>query len=206
MFYVILPVMFTGLIQSVGKIERLQATKTGLRMTLCAPFSKEIKPGDSIAVNGVCLTVIAPPSKAKTISFDVMPETLKTTTLGSLKKGDLVNLESALCVGDALGGHFVQGHVDGVGVVQRIVAQNKEFRVWISLPRSLQPYVAKKGSIAIDGVSLTVSEVKKSPACFEVCLIPHTLANTTLFKLKKGSQVNLEIDLLARYLGQLLKK
>ncbi|MFA6436215.1 MAG: riboflavin synthase [Candidatus Gracilibacteria bacterium] len=198
--------MFTGLIQSIGKINRLETTKTGLRMTLCASFSKKIKPGDSIAVNGVCLTVIAPPNKAKMVSFDVMPETLKTTTLGFLKKSDFVNLESALCVGDALGGHFVQGHVDGVGMVQRIVAQNKEFRVWISLPRSLQRYVAKKGSIAIDGVSLTVSDVKKSPASFEVCLIPHTLANTTLFNFKKGTRVNLEIDLLARYLGQLLKK
>lgn len=198
--------MFTGLIQSIGKVERLQTTKTGLRMTLCASFPKKIKTGDSIAVNGVCLTVITPPNNTKMVSFDVMPETLKATTFGFLKKGDLVNLEPALCVGDTLGGHFVQGHVDGVGTVLRIVAQKKEFRVWISLPGSIQRYVAKKGSIAIDGVSLTVSEVKKSPASFEVCLIPHTLANTTLFNLKKGTQVNLEIDLLARYLGQLLKK
>ncbi len=181
--------MFTGIVQAVGRIEKLRPLQVATgRLPLA-----DVRVGDSVSVQGCCLTVV---KKAKgKLWFDISRETLRVTA--GLDRPGKVNLEKALALGDRLGGHLVTGHVDGVGIVLRLANGFLQIRV----PRPLAKYVARKGSICIDGVSLTVNRVKGG--AFEVNLIPHTLRVTTLKRLERGARVNLEIDLLARYLERL---
>ncbi len=189
--------MFTGLIHSIGTVTG--RTKESITVEAKA-LMKSLKVGDSVAVDGVCLTVSK--KDARSFTADVMPETFKKTTLGGRKYGDPVNLEPALKVGDALGGHMVSGHVDGTARVATIKA-DKDFHVITFVMASmLTKYAVPKGSIAINGVSLTVNQVAGQR--FTLNLIPHTLEMTTLKHLKPGSRVNLEVDLLARYCERLL--
>jgi riboflavin synthase len=182
--------MFTGLVREVGRVVSFEDG----RLVVEAEASGEL--GDSIAVDGVCLTVVE--NGGGRIAFDVVPETISRVK----PFGAAVNLEPALRAGDALGGHYVQGHVDGVGTVASVVEEAGGVRVRIEPPRELLRYLVEKGSIAVDGVSLTVAGVDESG--FEVALIPHTLAVTTLGGLSSGSAVNLEVDVLAKYVERLL--
>ena len=198
--------MFTGLIQAIGRVSEVEETDAGKKFSIHAMFSADLQVGESVAVNGVCLTVAEVekgPEGAPNGAFraDVMSETLGCTTLDKIEIGAKVNLERALSVGDRLGGHFVQGHVDGVGTILSIMDDKSNWRVEIIPPLPLLKYIAHKGSIAIDGVSLTVSAVKND--AFEISLIPHTLENTIFSDYKEGDKVNLEVDLLARYLEKL---
>lgn len=192
--------MFTGIVQAVGSIARSQARGQDVRLTIAAGGLDlaDVRLGDSIAVNGVCLTVI----EKQTASFDVdvSVETLRCTT-GFVSGGE-VNLEKALRLADRLGGHLVSGHVDGVGEVLRFAPTGDCYVLEIIAPDAIAKYVAAKGSITINGVSLTVNRVAENR--FDVNLIPHTLEVTTLKHLKPGSRVNLEVDLLARYAERLL--
>ena len=194
--------MFTGIIAAIGKIEAVQATGGDLRLqvsTLQLDLS-DVKVGDSVAVNGVCLTVVD--INSETLSFDVSRESLDRTSLGSVQTGSEVNLEKALAVGDRLGGHFVSGHVDGLGSVttRQESARSVQFR--FEVPAGLERYIAEKGSICIDGVSLTVNNVADN--WFEVNIIPHTMQETMMSNYRIGTKVNLEVDLIARYLERLL--
>ncbi len=193
--------MFTGIVSTKGSI--LQITSTGgdsrLRIGCDTIEKRHFRVGDSIAVSGVCLTMLEP--EEASFSADVSNETLELTTLGNLGPGQQVNLELAMGLEDRLGGHMVSGHVDGKG---RLLSRRKDARAErfeFEVPAGLARYVAKKGSICIDGVSLTVNEV--DGARFAVCLIPHTLEVTTLGNLQAGDEVNLEVDLIARYLERL---
>ena len=182
--------MFTGLIAHNGRIER-----AGTRIVVETALARELERGDSIAVNGVCLTAV---EIADThFQADVMEETLRLTTLGELAQGDAVNLELPLRVGDRLDGHFVQGHVDGTGTVRSREERPHSRVLWIDAPPDLMRYIARKGSIAIDGISLTVVEVDAGG--FSVSLIPETLERTTLGSAREGGRVNLEVDIFARY-------
>lgn len=195
--------MFTGIIQAVGKIAALE-TKGGdarVRVDTGDLDLADVKLGDSIAVGGVCLTAVA--LSPAGFAADVSGETLARTTLGALHTGDAVNLEKALLPTTRLGGHLVSGHVDGVGKVHDRQQDARSVRFRIAAPRELAKYIAAKGSICVDGVSLTVNAVHGAE--FEVNLVPHTLAATTLGELAPGRAVNLEVDLLARYLERLLQ-
>ena len=194
--------MFTGLIEEVGVVRRLERGPAGGKLNVRAKKVLEgTKIGDSIAVSGACLTVIA--LDAEGFVVECMPETLARTTLGSAAAGALVNLERSLRWGDRLGGHLVLGHVDGVGEVVRIHQEGIAWEVRISMPGELRGAVAAKGSIAIDGISLTV--IRADGEGFDVGIIPHTLKETTLRGAKAGMQVNLEADVLARYVLQSLQ-
>lgn len=196
--------MFTGIVQDVGRVQSREARGGDTRLTIATerlPLDRT-SIGDSICVQGVCLTVTA--MAGKTFSADVSRETLSLTTLGDLAVGAGVNLEPALRAGDPLGGHLVSGHVDGVGRVVSLAEEARSLRVEIEVPAELARYVARKGSITVDGVSLTVNEVEGSR--FGVNLIPHTRDVTTLGGLAVGTRVNLEIDQIARYVERLLGK
>ena len=194
--------MFTGIIQSVGRVAGIEARGGGLRLRIdCGALDLSgIARGDSIAVSGVCLTAIE--LDARSFAADVSRETLACTTLGALQVDASVNLEKALRVGDALGGHLVAGHVDGVGHVLDVRADARSQRWRFRAPAELARYIASKGSICIDGVSLTVNEV--DGAVFGVNLIPHTVAQTCFGRRAAGAAVNLEVDLLARYVERML--
>jgi riboflavin synthase len=173
------------------------------RLTIDAPETAQgVLLGDSIAIDGVCLTVVA--CVDSTLSFDAVPETLARTALGTLDQGSRVNLEPALRAGDPLGGHYVQGHVDGVGAVQSVAPEGDGRRVRFEAPAELLRYIVEKGSIAVQGTSLTVAAVDESG--FEVALIPHTLQATTLGTLEREQPVNLETDVLAKYVEKLLPR
>lgn len=193
--------MFTGIVQALGEVQAVSRKGGDAELTIGAgalPL-EHMAVGDSIAVAGICLTVTR--IEARRFAADVSNETLSRTTLGSLRPGSAVNLESALRAGDALGGHYVTGHVDGVGRVAALEDDGRSRRLALELPEALARYVAAKGSITVDGVSLTVNDVE---GCrFSVNLIPHTRAVTTLGALKAGDAVNLEIDILARYVERL---
>lgn len=194
--------MFTGIIQAVGKIAALEQ-KGGdarLRVDTGGLDMSNVNIGDSIAVSGVCLTVVE--HSASGFTADVSGETLARTALGRLHPGDAVNLEKALTLNTPLGGHLVSGHVDGVGTVVSREAEARSVRFRFQAPDSLARYIAEKGSICVDGVSLTVNAV--NGAQFDVNIVPHTLAQTTLDGFRPGSKVNLEVDLLARYLERLM--
>jgi len=195
--------MFTGIIQDVGRIEARVARGGDERLTVAVERMElgHTTLGDSICVQGVCLTVVA--FTARTFDADVSRETLSLTALGDLHPGASVNLEPALRAGDPLGGHLVSGHVDGVGQVMGLAEDARSQRVTVAAPAELARYIARKGSIAVDGVSLTVNAVTERE--FEVNLIPHTLTVTTLGQLAVGTRVNLEIDPLARYVERLLQ-
>ncbi len=194
--------MFTGIIQAVGHIARIEPRGGDLRLRIevGALDLTGVVPGDSIAVSGVCLTAIE--LDARQFAADVSRETLACTTLGALREGAAVNLEKALRVGDALGGHLVAGHVDGVGHVRDVHADARSQRWRFSAPAALARYIASKGSVCIDGVSLTVNKVDGTG--FGVNLIPHTLEHTCFGQRAAGDAVNLEVDLLARYVERML--
>ena len=194
--------MFTGIIEGVGRLAARQPLGGDVRFTFATgslPF-EAVQLGESIAVNGVCLTVIA--FDAASFQADASTETLSLTTLGSLQEGAVLNLERAMRPTDRLGGHLVSGHVDGLGQVQSVHGDARAQRWRFAAPPQVLRYVAKKGSICVDGVSLTVNEV--DDAGFEVALIPHTVANTAFSETAVGAAVNLEIDLVARYVERLL--
>ncbi len=193
--------MFTGLIREVGSVERIDRDEGGARLTIAAELARELAPGDSVAVSGVCLTATAP--TAASFGADVMNQTLQLTSLGGLEPGGVVNLEPALRATDRLGGHIVQGHVDGVGEVVEASEDGFARRLWISLPEGLERYVVEHGSITLDGVSLTVASLR--PGAIEVSLIPETLARTSLGEAAPGRAINVEVDLLARYAERLLQ-
>lgn len=193
--------MFTGIIEEVGAVVLLRPEGNVARLAIRAKYVREdLRVGDSLATNGVCLTVerIEPAQ----LWLSMMPETLRRTTLGMLKPGDAVNLERALPVNGRLGGHIVAGHVDGIGTLQHISGVGEERVMTYSMPRELSRFVAPKGSIAIDGVSLTL--VTAGVDSFAVSLIRHTLGATSLASLTVGARANLEVDMLARYLDRLL--
>ena len=193
--------MFTGLVASLGTVERLAEGSTSCRLTVRAPqLLSGVKIGDSIAVNGVCLTVVH--LRGDTFTADVMPETVRRTTLHLLQSGDRVNLEKALRPTDGLDGHIVQGHVEGVGTIQQIISEGNARVYRIQAPGELLRYIVEKGSIAVDGISLTVTETDDSG--FGVSLIPHTAKMTTLGYKSAGDAVNLETDILARYVEKML--
>ena len=194
--------MFTGIIEGVGRIAALQPVGGDIRLTVAVgslPFDA-VQLGESIAVNGVCLTVIA--FDASSFQADASTETLSLTTLGRLRDGALVNLERAMRPTDRLGGHLVSGHVDGVGRVLSVHEDARAERWRFAAPAPLLKYIAKKGSICVVGVSLTVNEADDEG--FVVALIPHTVEHTTFHALREGDAVNLEVDLLARYVERLL--
>jgi riboflavin synthase len=193
--------MFTGLVEETGELIALNHSPEGARLTLRAPLvSKDARIGDSIAVNGCCLTVIE--NEKSGLAFDLLAETLQRTNLGALAPGAPVNLERALSAHARLGGHFVQGHVDASCPILSFEKEGADHRLEITLPREFAGYVAFKGSIAIDGISLTVAEVRD--ASFVVWIIPHTLTVTNLRAAQAGNRVNLEFDLLAKYVERLL--
>ena len=193
--------MFTGIVREVGSVVGATGGAGGLRLEIVAPRTAPVVDvGGSVSVNGVCLT--AESVDGDTLVFHAVPETLARSTLGGVSSGASVNLEPALLAGDALGGHIVQGHVDGVGRVQSVEAEGEGLRVIVEAPAELLRYCVEKGSITVDGVSLTVAELHDD--AFGVALIPHTLAETTLAELAPGRQVNLEVDVLAKYVERLL--
>ncbi|HEY6002897.1 MAG TPA: riboflavin synthase [Anaeromyxobacter sp.] len=193
--------MFTGLVSDMGVVERIAPRQGGVRLTL-RPKALPVDAlalGESVSCSGVCLTVVE--RGGGTVSFDAVPETLARTTIGGWRPGSAVNLERALSLSDRLGGHLVQGHVDAVGEVLARTPEGQGARLRISLPASISALVAEKGSIAVDGVSLTVAAVSRD--AFEVALIPETLARTTLGAAAPGARVNLEADVIARHVARL---
>jgi riboflavin synthase len=193
--------MFTGLVEALGTVESLAAEGAGCRLAVAAPdLSGGLTLGESVAVNGACLTVVA--RDGRTCQFQAGPETLRRTNLGELRVGDRVNLERSLRLGDRLGGHLVQGHVDGVGRVAERLPQGEWETVWFTCPPELAAQMVSKGSVAVDGVSLTLVDVGADR--FSVALIPHTLGHTTLGFKGVGAPVNLETDLLAKYVWKYL--
>ena len=192
--------MFSGIVAAIGRIQQVSPLEDGVRLTVDVGGLDlaDVQLGDSIANNGVCLTVIA--HEGNTVQFDVSRETLNCT-VGLAEPGE-VNLEKALRLSDRLGGHLVSGHVDGIGVVQKFEPVGESHELVIRAPAALAGYIAKKGSITVDGVSLTVNRVEGRD--FSINLIPHTVQVTTLKRLAAGSSVNLEIDLIARYMERML--
>ncbi len=189
--------MFSGIVEEKGIVKKVQQKKHLLVVHIAAEkVLRTTKIGDSIAADGVCLTVT---QKAKRcLTFDVMLETIKRTTLKNLKVGDHVNLERALKVGDRISGHFVSGHIDGVGTIEKKITKKNYIEYQISVPSHLKKYLASKGSICVDGISLTLGEIGRND--FSVYIIPHTLAVTTLGAKGRWDQVNIETDILAKYL------
>ncbi len=194
--------MFTGIIEAQGRIENIVNIAGDVRMTIAIGKMEmsDVKIGDSISCNGVCLTAIELTNS--TYTADVSSETLKVTTLGELAIGSAVNLEKALRLQDRLGGHLVSGHVDGLGEVVSIKQEARSWRYQFKFPLEIGKYIAEKGSICINGISLTVNEVESN--IFGVNIVPHTRQETTIKDLQLGSKVNLEVDLLARYIERML--
>lgn len=190
--------MFTGIIERTGVVQKI--IKNCLVIE-ARGFLSDVKIGDSIAVNGTCLTVIE--SDGDSFKIELMPETLRLTSFSNLKEGDEVNLEKSLRLDDKLDGHFVLGHIDGVGVIKEIKKEEEFVDLIISAPENLRKYIARKGAIAVNGVSLTIAEDLKDS--FRVSLITHTREVTNLKDIKEGDLVNLEVDILARYLEKLSK-
>jgi len=195
--------MFTGIIQAVGTLAALEARGGDLRVSIDAGklTMTDVALGDSIAVSGVCLTVVEKHDHG--FCADVSAETLRCTRMGSLDRGDAVNLEKALTLEARLGGHLVSGHVDGIGTLLARKADSRSVQFMVEAPAELARYIAVKGSICVDGVSLTVNAV--NGASFELNLVPHTLVETTLHEFRAGRAMNLEVDLVARYLERLLQ-
>ena len=192
--------MFTGIVEGVGtvnKISKITKNRSAIEMTIdLGKQVKGLKIGQSVAVNGVCLTATKI-SKSKCI-FEMIEETTKKTDLGNLKVGGVVNIERSLKAGDRLEGHFVLGHVDGVAIIKKILKKPKEVQVYFEVPKNLAKYIVKKGSITIDGISLTVVDIKKTLAY--VSLIPHTIEITNFHTKKVGDKVNIETDILGKYI------
>jgi riboflavin synthase len=195
--------VFTGIVRELGRIVSADAGRGGVELVVQAPeTAASLGVGDSIAIDGVCLTVEK--AGGGRMSLHAVPETLARSTLGRLARGDAVNVEAALRAGDPLGGHYVQGHVDAVGRIQSVEAEGDGLRVFVEAPPEVLRYLVEKGSITVDGVSLTVADL--SDDAFAVALVPHTLAATTMSELEPGREVNLEVDVLAKYVERLLRR
>jgi len=194
--------MFTGLVEELGEVVSLdQSPSGGFRLTLRAPsIALEAQLGDSVAVNGCCLTVAA--KQDGLLRFDLLQETLSRTSLGGVQPGGCVNLERALAAGGRLGGHFVQGHVDCTAEILALEHKGADVRLEVALPAAGARYLVEKGSIAVDGISLTVAELRQGS--FVLWIIPHTLGHTNLGRCRVGEKVNLEYDLLAKYVERML--
>ncbi len=189
--------MFTGIIKETGTIKRIISRDEDIEIEVSGRrLAEDVKIGDSISVNGICLTVKS--CKGKSFSFDISSNTLNNTDLGSARAGDIVNLEDSLTPGDKLGGHFVTGHIDSVNKILDITRTGRSFVVTLGLDPGIRPFLAPRGSIAINGISLTVIEVTGNS--FKVVVIPHTYKNTNLMHKKTGDRVNVEVDMLARYI------
>ena len=192
--------MFTGIIEGIGKVSKIsQDTKnrSAFHMTVdLGKHAKGLKIGQSVALNGICLSVTK--ILKNKCNFELIDETIKKTDLGNLRLGGKVNIERSLKVGDRMEGHFVLGHVDGVGTLMKIEKKPKEVKIWFKIPKKLQKFVVKKGSIALDGISLTVVDVNTNTA--SVCLIPHTMKITNFQSKKVGDKINIETDILGKYI------
>ncbi len=196
--------MFTGIIRSKGWVLTVEEAGNGRKISVrCPQLEEPVTPGDSIAVNGVCLTAETVEPDEPILHFHLVEETLERSTLDRVDVGDLLNIEPSLRAGDPLGGHFVMGHVDGIGHVDQIEKRDEEQTLWVEAPESLLDGIVSKGCIAIDGVSLTPVQVEENR--FSVVLIPETLRETTLGQRKTGEPVNLELDLIARYVRDQLE-
>ncbi len=193
--------MFTGLVEDVGKVVNLLLSSTNSRLKVQTNL-KDIQIGDSVAVNGACLTVVK--IEGNTLTFDLSEETLKRTNLKWLKPNDLVNLERALTPSKPLGGHIVQGHVDTLGKITKLQKRGEHYLLQVEFEEEFLPYVVEKGSIAVDGISLTINKVL--PKGVEINVIPHTFQNTNLKTRKEGDWVNLEFDILGKYVVNYLKR
>ena len=192
--------MFTGIIEGLGNIVRFDnktSNRSAAKMKIkLGKIAKGLKIGDSVAINGVCLTAI---NISKDIAeFEMVGETIKKTNLGTLQSGNKVNIERSLKVGQRLEGHFVLGHVDGVGIISKIEKQPNQIKIWTKVPKELSKYIIKKGSVTVDGISLTVVDVLKDN--FSVSIIPHTMKITNLSYKKTGDKVNIETDILGKYI------
>jgi riboflavin synthase len=187
--------MFTGLIETLGEVAEVKPTPAGLRLRLTTTLSPELTPGDSVAVNGVCLTVVA--ADASGVHMDVSPETIRVSALGSLKRGVSVNMERPMRADARIGGHFVQGHVDATGSIEELRKEGDSWWVTVKFPPSLGAQIVRKGSIAVDGISLTVAGVDDRR--FDVQVIPYTWEHTNLRWAKVNDLVNLECDMLGKY-------
>ncbi|MFH2000854.1 MAG: riboflavin synthase [Planctomycetota bacterium] len=195
--------MFTGIIQGVGEIEQITLKGGQARLRIwVGDLIQEVKTGDSVAVSGVCLTAVA--FVAQSIEFDVIKTTLDRTRLGKLGRGSKVNLEPALRLSDRLGGHLVSGHIDGVGTFRKISQGSEEWRFTVDAPSEVMPYLIDRGSVALDGISLTVAHLL--PQGFEVSIIPHTLKETTLGTVRVNDPVNLEGDMIGRWVAKYLTR
>jgi len=199
--------MFTGIVQARAKVGAIKPQPGGIRLIIdrsdwSPPGGYQPAHGDSICISGVCLTVVE--ASAQLLHFDVIAETLAKTTLGELREGSAVNIEPSVTLNQPLGGHFMQGHVDGVGVITGVQSSEEESRLIIEPPADLMPYIVPKGSIAIDGISLTLAAVGRDN--FEVALIPTTLAITTLGHVKEGDRVNLEADIISKTVVNFLQR
>jgi riboflavin synthase len=194
--------MFTGLVEAVGEISGVKRTPSGIRLRVHTALGGELLPGDSLAVNGVCLTVIS--ADRTGVHADISPETARVTTLGTARRGAMVNLERPLRADARLGGHFVQGHVDATGPVDEIRQDGDSHWLTFRFPAELSNYIVRKGSIAVNGVSLTVAGVDKQR--FDVQVIPYTWTHTNFRALKSGEAVNIECDVLAKYVARAMGK
>lgn len=192
--------MFTGLVEAVGNVLSLETRGEQARLSLEIPFAAELALGDSVAVNGCCLTVA---DLLGNVSFDLLAQTLRVTSLGRLSSGSKVNLERAMSLGDRFGGHFVQGHVDATGTITRLDQSGQDHILGVSIPPGIHKLCVDKGSISIDGISLTIAELHETEAVFWIT--PHTWEHTHLHAAKLGQAVNLEADMLAKHVEKLLE-
>jgi riboflavin synthase alpha subunit len=194
--------VFTGIVREIGRVEAVEGAADGVRLRGRAPEpAAATAVGDSVAVSGICLTAVA--VAGGTLAFDAVPETLRRSSLGRLQAGTAVNVEPALRAGEPMGGHVVQGHVDGVGRVRALEAEGDGCRLELEAAPDVTRYLIEKGSLAVEGVSLTVAAIDGEG--FTIALVPHTLAATTLGALSRGDEVNLEVDVLAKYVERLLE-
>jgi riboflavin synthase len=190
--------MFTGLIEALGHVGSVTTTAAGMQITVDAPMASELQLGESVAVNGVCLTVTG--TDAGEMHADIGPETARVTTLGTLRQGQAVNLERSMRADSRFGGHFVQGHVDAVAEVREVREQGDAHWITVAFPDTLASFLVRKGSIAIDGISLTVADLRATE--FDVMIIPFTWEHTTLSALRSGDRVNLECDMVGKYVAR----
>ena len=193
--------MFTGLIEAVGEIAEVTTSPSGFRIRIRTTLAADLASGDSLAVNGVCLTVVT--ADGGEVHADIGPETARVTTLGSLRQGQRVNLERSMRADGRVGGHFVQGHVDGTGFVEEVRPDGDSHWLTISFDPSLAPYLIRKGSIAVDGVSLTIAGLGEN--VFDVMIIPFTWGNTALSMVAVGNRVNIECDMIGKYVARSLE-
>jgi riboflavin synthase len=193
--------VFTGIVRELGRVESVNGESAGFRLRIVAPVTaSSTAAGDSVSVNGVCLTVVE--VEGGVLAFDAVPETLRSSSLSRLAEGGSVNVEPAVRAGEPLGGHLVQGHVDGVGRALRLEPEGEGATLTVAAPQDLLRYIVQKGSITVEGVSLTIAALAADS--FEIALVPHTLQVTTLGSLAVGDEVNLEVDVLAKYVERLL--